>query len=282
MPGMSGIPGIPAMGAWARSPWEGASRTRAEAHREVRMTQQKKGADRLGIRTDPEHEGARPQYTDEPARVSQGGRAGTRQVTRRDAGRDDGRPQRWAGCRYGDPDRHELGRARNGKVPGQGALPTRVCMGACLRGAEDAAEAGWQGMSRAAMLALLAEPLPVILDRYRTATRLPGPIKRRVREVLLAEHGAGCTYCHQLLCLESATLDHVTPLARGGTNARDNLVLACARCNTAKGQRPGPPVYPERTRARSERRAERRARVRSVLAGAAAARAGAGLRAPGA
>lgn len=31
------------------------------------------------------------------------------------------------------------------------------------------------------------------------------------------------------------TIDHVIPLARGGTNARRNLVVCCKECNNKKG-----------------------------------------------
>jgi 5-methylcytosine-specific restriction endonuclease McrA len=30
-------------------------------------------------------------------------------------------------------------------------------------------------------------------------------------------------------------MDHLVPISRGGTNARDNLVLACFACNRSKG-----------------------------------------------
>lgn len=33
----------------------------------------------------------------------------------------------------------------------------------------------------------------------------------------------------------TATVDHVVPLAKGGTNGRDNLVTACLACNNGKG-----------------------------------------------
>lgn len=31
------------------------------------------------------------------------------------------------------------------------------------------------------------------------------------------------------------TIDHVIPQCKGGTNGKDNLLPACAACNTAKG-----------------------------------------------
>lgn len=37
--------------------------------------------------------------------------------------------------------------------------------------------------------------------------------------------------------VRAATVDHVVPLARGGTHDLDNLVLACMGCNCRKGVR---------------------------------------------
>ena len=52
-----------------------------------------------------------------------------------------------------------------------------------------------------------------------------------------------CRYCGVGLNAFSATLDHVVPKARGGTNEMSNLALACLACNNAKGDRlPGEPV----------------------------------------
>ena len=47
--------------------------------------------------------------------------------------------------------------------------------------------------------------------------------------------GRRCVYCADRLALDEATLDHVYPLARGGTHAFGNVVTACARCNRLKG-----------------------------------------------
>ncbi len=59
------------------------------------------------------------------------------------------------------------------------------------------------------------------------------------RAWLLAEHGPVCAYCGHTYTPRSLTLDHVAP--RKGQSAydrRDNLVLACKRCNTAKADKP--------------------------------------------
>lgn len=50
-----------------------------------------------------------------------------------------------------------------------------------------------------------------------------------------------CFYCDKPLFWkrkghrEKGTIDHFIPLADGGSNASDNLVLACKKCNNAKG-----------------------------------------------
>ncbi len=59
------------------------------------------------------------------------------------------------------------------------------------------------------------------------------------RRWLLALHGPTCAYCGVESNPRNITLDHVTP--RKGQTAydrRDNLVLACKRCNTAKADKP--------------------------------------------
>lgn len=59
------------------------------------------------------------------------------------------------------------------------------------------------------------------------------------RRWLLAQHGPVCAYCGLRHPEDSITLDHVTP--RKGQTAydrRDNLVLACKRCNGAKADKP--------------------------------------------
>ena len=59
------------------------------------------------------------------------------------------------------------------------------------------------------------------------------------RRWLLEQHGPVCAYCGLERPAREITLDHVTP-RRGQTayDRRDNLVLACKRCNTAKADKP--------------------------------------------
>lgn len=59
------------------------------------------------------------------------------------------------------------------------------------------------------------------------------------RRWLLERHGPVCGYCGGKYAAISITLDHVTP-RRGQTayDRRDNLVLACKRCNAAKADKP--------------------------------------------
>jgi len=64
---------------------------------------------------------------------------------------------------------------------------------------------------------------------------LSGARKRRVREWKLRIQGGRCFYCGSGLKAEHATLDHVEPRSRGGTDRVSNLVASCRLCNRAKG-----------------------------------------------
>ncbi len=58
------------------------------------------------------------------------------------------------------------------------------------------------------------------------------------RQWLLKTHGPICAYCEKRVHPGAVTLDHVTP-RRGQTayDRRDNLVLCCKTCNTAKADK---------------------------------------------
>ena len=57
---------------------------------------------------------------------------------------------------------------------------------------------------------------------------------RRYKKMLVERDGLRCHYCDYLMSYEEAQVDHILAKARGGTDAPNNLVLACSRCNNLK------------------------------------------------
>lgn len=55
------------------------------------------------------------------------------------------------------------------------------------------------------------------------------------RRFLYEMQGGKCAYCDEPIELHFATLDHVIPRVRGGSDEIDNLVVACKSCNLLKG-----------------------------------------------
>ena len=81
-------------------------------------------------------------------------------------------------------------------------------------------------------LARRSRPARLIRAIHRVAVRNG---KRALRCAALRDCGRRCVYCATPLVPETATLDHVHPLAHGGSHLPGNLVVACARCNRLKG-----------------------------------------------
>lgn len=82
-----------------------------------------------------------------------------------------------------------------------------------------------------------------------------------------------CIHCRTALVLgldgepiSHATLEHIFPRSHGGTNALENLALACKRCNTQKGVHKDtlPKHSPELAQLVDALRAERRARFQPL------------------
>lgn len=66
---------------------------------------------------------------------------------------------------------------------------------------------------------------------------IPAELARRVRE----SAGHRCGYClnPQHLVMARLEIEHIIPLARGGTDDETNLWLACPRCNAHKSDKTG-------------------------------------------
>lgn len=79
----------------------------------------------------------------------------------------------------------------------------------------------------------------VTADSHETSVPTGRAAYADTRKWLLKQHGSVCAYCGVKWPPRTMTLDHVTP-RRGQTayDRRDNLVLACKRCNTIKADKP--------------------------------------------
>jgi DNA-directed RNA polymerase subunit RPC12/RpoP len=82
--------------------------------------------------------------------------------------------------------------------------------------------------------------------------RLP----KKLRFEIFKRDGFRCMYCGRTPPAVVLAIDHVIPVARGGDNETDNLVVACYDCNAGKGAVPlqsVPPTMQEAIDERAER-----------------------------
>lgn len=67
--------------------------------------------------------------------------------------------------------------------------------------------------------------------------------RHRMRQTLFELQGRKCCYCRRAVYLDydhgnqTATLEHLRRRADGGNDHRDNLAVACHRCNSQRGSR---------------------------------------------
>ena len=57
----------------------------------------------------------------------------------------------------------------------------------------------------------------------------------RRRQKVISRDGRVCYYCRELVAPDDIEVDHMLPVSRGGSDALDNLVVACRSCNQEKG-----------------------------------------------
>lgn len=57
-------------------------------------------------------------------------------------------------------------------------------------------------------------------------------------DAIIARDGARCVWCGAEPWRRDLTLEHVLPRSRGGRTTPDNGLVACRRCNRARGSRP--------------------------------------------
>lgn len=67
------------------------------------------------------------------------------------------------------------------------------------------------------------------------------PIGARLRAMVLERDGFRCKRCGRGACDgEQMRIDHIVPIAQGGTNDESNLQVLCETCNLGKGARREP------------------------------------------
>ena len=54
------------------------------------------------------------------------------------------------------------------------------------------------------------------------------------KRIIYAKYNGKCAICGQPVKFKKMTVDHKVPLSKGGTNAMENLQLACHCCNLMK------------------------------------------------
>lgn len=75
-----------------------------------------------------------------------------------------------------------------------------------------------------------------VLDQAnrRRALKLSATTEDCTRKISLLQHSRFCHWCCAPLSPSEVTIDHVTPLFRGGKHSPENIVASCKSCNSSK------------------------------------------------
>lgn len=96
------------------------------------------------------------------------------------------------------------------------------------------------------------------------------PIGKRLRFAIFARDQFTCRYCGRQADQVALHIDHIIPVAKGGTNDEQNLITACVECNLGKSDKSPTftqPTESDRLRAAQEMHEQRAAaeRAKQVL-----------------
>lgn len=78
--------------------------------------------------------------------------------------------------------------------------------------------------------------LPAVIRLVNYIFKLPWGIKLTRTNIFIRDKGK-CQYCDKRLNKSRFTVDHVIPRSKGGKSSWENLVCACSKCNTYKGDK---------------------------------------------
>ena len=86
-------------------------------------------------------------------------------------------------------------------------------------------------------------------------------ISKKVRFEIFKRDGFECQYCGATPPKAIMHVDHIVPVAEGGTNDEDNLITSCSDCNLGKGATPLE-AAPQTLRDRASETKEREEQIR--------------------
>lgn len=78
---------------------------------------------------------------------------------------------------------------------------------------------------------------PAVTAAVLTVLKYRRQLSKATRRAIYERDGGRCAYCKTPISLSDAAIDHVFPLARGGSSEGHNLALACRPCNSSKHAR---------------------------------------------
>jgi len=84
----------------------------------------------------------------------------------------------------------------------------------------------WVSPAQAVEMAKAPPPISPNNKRRRNTKPIKEKLFRKIKN---------CHWCHTPLTLETATLEHIIPLHRGGLDNENNMTLACDECNQKRG-----------------------------------------------
>lgn len=73
-----------------------------------------------------------------------------------------------------------------------------------------------------------------VTEEGTTAGAIRGRISQKTREAIFLSADLTCEYCQERKSITELTVDHFMPIQLGGTNADENLICSCLRCNGTK------------------------------------------------
>jgi 5-methylcytosine-specific restriction endonuclease McrA len=74
--------------------------------------------------------------------------------------------------------------------------------------------------------------------RRRYGINVNSARKRYLKERIIERDGSACMWCGREYPPERLTLEHIRERSQGGTDAQDNLGLACEPCNQDRSNHP--------------------------------------------